>query len=1145
MEGSRPSFEQIPALLFDIIPRVTLEEFYWQDSHYSTDSRLGREMLYLIANDEWIRTTTEVLDVSRSDAVDTTIRFDVDLDRITHEAFHAGTGQIWLPLFTLTTDGNPENEPLTVTDANGTELAAVPQADVRHQIAAALAEIIVNFTLARMPVHAAPSPFARRPSAGRDQRLLLSAALFRLLNEDTAEIAPAAAPPLDTNRLAEAKQQLRSLLVPYAEDLAADQSQPPSQIAERAARIVEAFTGSAVVVVGADRHRSPTVLSVTAPTRRLELSSPLRGPLRWLGQLRARAHIRIDLLLPSGDADRQVQVNLPDGVVLDTGRTAVPRQGMWICSGQPSAAFHLEALVRELLDGRARSHPIRRSLADMAIAEADILAETLRRHDTLPAYVTDEDALLRVTPAELAETTAAARQRLADVRGALDAIAQGEGTAQLATAWGAGGDWTGEPLLRATATDSPGPRRLNSKASHAESVSQWLIPRHARVNVPVHVQDANSVSVARFAGTMSAILMAIVGAFFWIALRRPGSPAPSVEAIASALTLFSVIPFSRIEIPDRSTLRGSLSFAGTFLVVASLVPTVLLAIIIAFDTEGHAPVVASAILFVAQVWFLATLWQGPLAPTAGINSRPPRILSTTGGPGYELAGVLRSRWWRSTTASALVTGREASAYVVWEHPGEYVWQLPDDPAEPSLHRLLGTAVRTRAYGQFAALSARIRSMRDDDDKVTEQAEVAEIDEQVLAQWPPNLLALLRSGTARQALTFLVFREPPVNWPPPGGVPVPLDPDRLAPIDEATTPLDVWIGVAREREFSLIAEHALVTVLGLAARFRLLLQDTQFPAPPPAASDDCVWARFRIGLHDPEIGRLGPFLRNLQDRLTDDPSVLRLLLRTTAAAPIREFPVNEAAPEPTAPARRLVLARELDVVAIAGRNGHADHSWRVLAICAEAHDGIEHGILKAVAVAAPRLRLAALSHAVLHGTSVLLMLCHQPEGADSLPIEDALTSALPGARAQVAIDEWQSAAQLGQNSPEPLLRVRARSQDRPGMLLDVLNALRPALRTILPDEEDPYGAVWHAMLTVAAGRASTARLSIRLQVRPEVVKNWDIPEYAEIERDARSRALLEASGRPEDFGAPENTVITVNLIEVPRSLRPALFTGGGP
>jgi hypothetical protein len=114
-----------------------------------------------------------------------------------------------------------------------------------------------------------------------------------------------------------------------------------------------------------------------------------------------------------------------------------------------------------------------------------------------------------------------------------------------------------------------------------------------------------------------------------------------------------------------------------------------------------------------------------------------------------------------------------------------------------------------------------------------------------------------------------------------------------------------------------------------------------------------------------------------------------------------------------------------------------------------------------------------------------------------------------------------------------------------MLLDVLNALRPALRTILPDEEDPYGAVWHAMLTVAAGRASTARLSIRLPVRPEVVKNWDIPEYAEIERDARSRALLEASGRPEDFGAPENTVITVNLIEVPRSLRPALFTGGGP
>ena len=44
----------IATRLLTIIPRVTLEEFYWQYSHYSTDSRRGRELLYLIANDEWI-----------------------------------------------------------------------------------------------------------------------------------------------------------------------------------------------------------------------------------------------------------------------------------------------------------------------------------------------------------------------------------------------------------------------------------------------------------------------------------------------------------------------------------------------------------------------------------------------------------------------------------------------------------------------------------------------------------------------------------------------------------------------------------------------------------------------------------------------------------------------------------------------------------------------------------------------------------------------------------------------------------------------------------------------------------------------------------------------------------------------------------
>jgi hypothetical protein len=220
--------------------------------------------------------------------------------------------------------------------------------------------------------------------------------------------------------------------------------------------------------------------------------------------------------------------------------------------------------------------------------------------------------------------------------------------------------------------------------------------------------------------------------------------------------------------------------------------------------------------------------------------------------------------------------------------------------------------------------------------------------------------------------------------------------------------------------------------------------------------------------------------------------------------------------------------------------HSGGSWRVLAICADAHAGLEHAILDAIADWAPGLRLAAISHALLHGTTVLLMLCHQTVSHDNLRVADMLAKKLPGAGVTVAVDEWQTTAQLGKIGPDPLLRVRVRSQDRPGVLLDVLNALRPALRTALPQNGDPYGGVWHALLTVASGRAATARISVRLKVGEEQVRDWDDAEFGAIERDVRSHALRatavrQASGvvDAEEYGAPENTVITVSLI---RSLR---------
>ena len=67
--------------------RIAPEEFHWQESHYDHDSRCGRELLFLIANHEWVRATSEIIEIERSDAIDTTLKIDIDLDQITHEAF--------------------------------------------------------------------------------------------------------------------------------------------------------------------------------------------------------------------------------------------------------------------------------------------------------------------------------------------------------------------------------------------------------------------------------------------------------------------------------------------------------------------------------------------------------------------------------------------------------------------------------------------------------------------------------------------------------------------------------------------------------------------------------------------------------------------------------------------------------------------------------------------------------------------------------------------------------------------------------------------------------------------------------------------------------------------------------------------------
>jgi hypothetical protein len=196
--AAEDSLIELAADLLDAVKAVTPAEFTWQEAHYEHDSRRGRELLFLMANYEWVRATSEIVDIKRSDTIETTIKIDVDLSQVTHEAFRKRTGPVWLPVAILPpyirrddpgappdADQGPREPDLfaTVTDAAGKPVPMMPAADLQHQISAAMAEIIAKMAVSYRP---AGSRHAL-PIATRDQRLLLSAAIYRVLRQGSDE----------------------------------------------------------------------------------------------------------------------------------------------------------------------------------------------------------------------------------------------------------------------------------------------------------------------------------------------------------------------------------------------------------------------------------------------------------------------------------------------------------------------------------------------------------------------------------------------------------------------------------------------------------------------------------------------------------------------------------------------------------------------------------------------------------------------------------------------------------------------------------------------------------------------------------------------------------------------------------------------
>jgi hypothetical protein len=1140
--------------LSNIVARVSDEEFRWQESRYDIDSRRGRELLFLMANNEWVRATSEIVDVSRSDSIETVIKIDIDLDQITHEAFRDRTGRFWLPVAvvppqaTMDAPAEPDQHRLepdpfaTVTDAAGDLMPMLPTADARHQMSAAMAEIIVNMAVARWP-----GKDQERPIATRDQRLLLSAAIYRLLRRglarkraaDGAEWGPETGPDREavrrapTNSLAEvlpdslaselrmgkARSELLKLLGAYNtlldkrakkrpgddDDSRSDAPQFAPELARRALRVLRALAESMVIVVPVNRSTAPTVVTVRVPTRSLhsrnewKLTQPSTWPVRPLG------HLEIDVLLPTADADREVQINLPDGVSFagthGTDRADTNRPRLDIRVKRPQPFSELIGLLRHLTDQQLAEWPpfLRQCLADLARSKAAAANEMLRHYeassekDQAPADIRQEST--KAVRASLDELSAKLTWPGGGSNDALTTLKDAREKLKQESAY----------LFRRTSADRVSPRTVVARADMIEDVSRRAIPNTAKIRVDVAVTDGEYFSIARFSGRMSLLLMAMVFILLaaWRLLRHTTGPSPEVLAIV--LTLFSAIQAGQMERPDRSTLRGLLSAPGNWLIAASIIPALALAVVLAFPWGGWVPTIWAAACVGGQVLFQLAMSRSPVATTEWAGPEQ-RHMFFTDPPDYRHFEALRSNYWRSTTADALMIGRTAYAYVLWQ-------RSPSPQLTPLLSWRNGSPVQGEAPNQV-------------------QGEAA------------NVLALLRSGTVGQATTFVVFRrEPSDGWTDHADhvAKLDLDPNRLAPMESIVSVVDVFVGVSRDKMLTM-ATHPLVKMLKAAAH-RLIVLDAQLPVPIPVAGyEDRQWARLRVALRDADdIKRLIPFLNAVrQCALTArQEHGLVVAVRTVPTVAPRVISKTATAPDCRSKSGPLVRADELDVVnTSASRDENPGaRTWRTLTICSDAWSNIESDIVQGLAQMRPPLQLAGLTYALLYGKAVVVILAHEPGALIQArtDIEAKLQRRCAHARLQVPVNEDLTRSELGSAGKYPLLRIHFRWQDRPGALLNVLKSLSATLRDTRPSIEPEDWSISYARTQVAVGRSALARLTVR--IHDAKVAPWKPDQLEEIAQKVQTLATREAAGgNPADSGGgedvPEDPVISLELIRAP-------------
>jgi hypothetical protein len=1158
---------------------VTLEEFRLTESRFETDSRLGRELLYLLSNTEWVRRTTEVLDISRVAAVETRVVVDVDVSYIAHEALRAVEGPIWLPLIALPrpvgpgTAGAGADTPVTVdvADSGGARVSEVPPAEVGRQLAAALSEALVT----RLHRRTGARDGEGAP-ATRDAQVLLAAVLARVLTRPPADPAgpvtrrqPTGGAPRG-NRLRLAQSRLLERLEAEVEaavqedarrrqpdaDLTDVDSEARSTLTSREAEIVQAIRGSTLVVVPVDPTGPPTSFTVGMPARALVRTPP--------GRHASVARVRVALLAPSTHADRVVEVVVPDGVrCLDTGDRTAPRPAVAarIEVRAPQQFEQLRLLLDRMLRPQRPPHGwVRKQLAELAVVKLHAAIHCLRHH-----YVLDGD------PARTDELMLA----LQALREPLDAEAHGV-VVDLAAPWSRAAPLLPDRLLRRLDRSTTSPGSVRFRATAIEEFTLRSEPTEAYVELVAVPGESPTLGTARAVNAINVLVLAGIAALLALARATNGSRA---EVLATLLTIFPTIQASRLRQPDATRLAGLLTMRHFKVGLLTAVPGLMLAGVLAFAPEGGwlltAAVLAVALQLGCHLW-IRQLGESPAG--RALRRRRPRVaLETVRTADHAAFDVLRSAWCRSLTGDLLLLGRTAHPYVVVDRdePGSLTdlltaaqGEVPDRPAPPSGFRRV---LRDFRLGEPGA------------------ADPAGADP--AGREPVNLLGILRGTAIGRSATFLVFRDPPKpDWlaaaarmRDPDGQPareirpVALDRGRQAPLEPPDWVLDVMIGLPGDGGAVPFPRHPLVRVAEAARRANFTLLNVQLPAPPPPQDRaERQWLRLRVGVpyrRGDSLRKLVRFLAAL-DALGGEDGVLVHLrevpqmetLDATQTAPEDSFDELPGARVPsvgTTRTGRLVTDADVRVPA------RPADPWQLVAVCAPPRSGLLAEVLAALHEHAGVRSLASAVSGVLNGTAVVFLLCRPEPGAggrDPAALGRRLERAMLPHRTVVRLLDGVRPTVLG-GAPRPLLRVQIRTPDRPGVLQDLLRELGRQMHReaqaaggarvqVGPDPAAPDGpplAEWpapdgtgaappvdvlYALTPVVDGQAFSGRLLLRLPHHERGDDRWVDVDWQDL-----GRVVAQAVTRPVPGGQTvadaertsrqsDDTVVTLDLVRRP-------------